>query len=59
MDGDFIHFLGVAIIVVGIVGLVRAAASPPVAYVQIICGVLFVAGSWKPYRAYLKEKSDS
>lgn len=41
--------LGVGIVVVGVVGLAQAVVSPILEYVQIACGVGFVALAWKRY----------
>lgn len=48
--------LGAGIAVVGIVGLLRATASPIVEYVQIACGVGFIALAWKRYAESLRHR---
>lgn len=51
--------VGVLIAFTGIVGLVRGTISSPMGYLETIFGVLFIVGSWKPYKAYLKYKNGS
>ena len=51
--------VGVLIAFTGIVGLVRGTISSWMGYLETIFGVLFIVGSWKPYKAYLKYKDGS